>query len=217
MSDSFFSKRFFIPCVNIFIFKKVNYLSFFLHFNYNYIYHYLYYCFHYYSNSSSLKFYVHDSLDIETSFMLKSFFTFKSCTFISFFNLNRSILNGDLRTFFLINSLHYSFFYSDIFFIIGSSLRKELPIINLKLRKISVKKNIFLYYLGNQTDFNYKILHFDFLNKSFFLSFFFCHNLVCKFFLKYSCPTFFFLNFNYLSFFTYLYTFFNLIDFLSLH
>jgi hypothetical protein len=177
MSDGFFSKRFFIPCVNIFIFKKTSYLSFFLYFNYNHVYHYLYFCFHYYSNPIFLKFYIHDSLDVETSFMLKSFFTFKSCTFISFFNLNRSILNSDLRTFFLINSLHYSFFYSDIFFIIGSSLRKELPVINLKLRKISIKKNVLLYYLGNHSDFKYKILQFDFLNKFCLCSCFFCRNL----------------------------------------
>ena len=216
MSDGFFLKRLFIPCVKIFLFKKISYLSFFLHFNYSHIYHYLYYCFSYYFSSSSFKFYIGDGLDLETSFMLKYFFTFKSCSFISFSFLNRNLLNSDLRTFFLINSLSYSFFYSDIFFIIGNSLRKELPIINLKLKKISTKKNLLLYYLGSYTDFNCKVLHFDFLNKSFFLSFFFCHTVICKLFLKYSHPLFFFLNFNFLTFFTYLFTFFNLIDFISL-
>lgn len=217
MLDGFVLKRLFIPCINILFFKNNNFNNILFYFNFNNIYNYIYYCFLYYYNSDDFKFYIGDTLDLETIFIFKSFFSFKSCTFINFNNINRNILNSDLRSYFLINTLNFNLYFSTIFFIFGSSLRKELPILNIKLKNFVTKFNFPLVYIGSSTDFSYKILHFDFINKNFIYNFFFCKSISCRYLIKYSFPTFFFLNFNYLTIFIYLFNFLNLLDFIDLN
>ena len=77
MLDGFVLKRLFIPCINILFFKNNNFNNILFYFNFNNIYNYIYYCFLYYYNSDDFKFYIGDTLDLETIFIFKSFFSFK--------------------------------------------------------------------------------------------------------------------------------------------
>jgi NADH-quinone oxidoreductase subunit G len=215
MLDGFFLKRLYVPCLRVTLHKHPHYYNVLFYFNYYNVYSYIHYCFMYYYSSNNYLFYVGDLLDLETLFTFKSFLNFKSFKFVSFQNLNRNILNSDLRFYFLINSFVFNLYYSNIFFIIGNSLRKELPILSIKLKNFVSKNSISLIYIGNSSDFNYKIFHFDFLNKTFLYNFFFCKNIFCKFFIKHNFPSFFFLNFNFLNIFLYLFYFFNLLDFVE--
>jgi NADH-quinone oxidoreductase subunit G len=217
MLDGFFLKRFYLPSLRIILFKYFYYFNILFYFNFFNIYNYIYYCFLFYYKNNNYLFYIGDLLDLETIFIFKSFINFKSFKFISFANINRNILNSDLRFNFLINTFIFNLYFSNIFFILGNSLRKELPILNIKLKNFIFKNKSFLLYLGNSSDFNYKIFHLDFITDNFILNFFFCQNLFCKFFLKYNFPSFFFLNFNFLNLFLYLFYFFNLLDFIAFY
>lgn len=95
-------------------------------------------------------------LDIETLFMLRTF-----SNKLGFNNVFSSInnLSIDFREYYSFNTTLNSLNFSDVCLLIGTNLRLELPLLNLRVRNLFLKKGTLVYSLGYYSNFNFYIKH----------------------------------------------------------
>lgn len=92
-------------------------------------------------------------VDIETSIMLKDL----SNSYGNFtFFFNNKIINNDLRENYLININLKDLKRVDLIILLNINLREELPIINARLRRIILKKNLILVTFGCNHNLTYR-------------------------------------------------------------
>jgi NADH-quinone oxidoreductase subunit G len=92
-----------------------------------------------------------DSVDLETLFLAKSFLNKKGYSYITSY-LNSEFLNLDFRYNYLGDS---SIDFSEgIIVLLGSDLRKELPLLNIKLRKLVLDNKIKIITINSNNNFN---------------------------------------------------------------
>lgn len=142
-----------------------------------------------------------------------STYTLKSLSLISGINqLNiESNFNMDLRKYYLFNNSIKSMEINNVFLIVGTNLKVDSPILNLKLRTLKYKynKKINICYIGQKVTLNYPLIHLG-MTMNTLINLFLGKSFYCKLLNIYS---------NIVCFFSILfnknYTFFNFIDKLS--
>ena len=73
-------------------------------------------------------------------------------------NPNENI-NADFQEFYTLNSDLLNFKGKKVFLLIGTNLRLENPILNIKLKKLSNNNNVLIGYIGSRYDFNINFVH----------------------------------------------------------
>lgn len=86
--------------------------------------------------------------------MLKDFANFRGNCYVN--NIN---IPFDLRKNYLFNLNLDNIIGNKIIIIVGSNLRFENPILNLKIKKLSLKNNILLSYIGSSFNSTYNMYH----------------------------------------------------------
>ena len=113
-------------------------------------------------DSSNVKSIIGDLTDLNSLFLLKNNlnkFGISNIHYESFLNNLNFKINSDLTTNFLFNNTLKSIEESDLCLIIGSNIRKEGSILNIHLINRLKKGNFKMAYIGNKTNFTYKIKH----------------------------------------------------------
>lgn len=73
--------------------------------------------------------------------------------------INNDKINSDLQTFYTINSNLFKSKGQKIFILIGTNLRLENPILNIKLKKLSQKNSVLVAYIGPKYNYNINLIH----------------------------------------------------------
>lgn len=102
-----------------------------------------------------VKSYLGNYLDLETVYLVKRFSHSLGNNYF-----NKSIINKfSDTTFYLFNTPLLDLNKSDICLLVDLNLRLQLPILNSKIRQLSIKNNIPVYVLGYFSNFNYYAKH----------------------------------------------------------
>lgn len=133
-----------------------------------------------FSNYNFIHLYIGDSIDLYSSFLLKYWIDSTSNIIYSYFD---DYTDNSLKNNFILSSPLNEFLQFSNFLILQLDLKKNISILNAKLKKIKWKyqDNINIYYLGSNNKFNYKYKHIG-LSNIVLLSIlkgkhFFCNNL----------------------------------------
>ena len=144
--------------------------------------------------------------DAQSLFMLKEF-----NNFFGIVNNNSDIIvNNDLRQNYLVKFKKVELLKSNLVILVGTNLRLESPLMNLRLRKLFLKKKIFITSFGSTVNLTYNVKHLG-LNIKNFINFVEGKSYFCNFFLRSNNPVVFVGNNNSNNFFNVL----NLLMFLK--
>jgi NADH-quinone oxidoreductase subunit G len=99
-------------------------------------------------------------LDLFSTFMLKHF-----ASSLGVSNINAQTI--DLRYKYIFNDRISNIEYTDIFFILGTNLKKEAPLINIRIRKAQTLNGATVIYIGGCVEYSYGIRHIGITNSSF--------------------------------------------------
>lgn len=108
-------------------------------------------------NSSTFPFrsFIGNFVDIETTYMIKRFSNLLASTYFTSFN----IPNPSNSTYYSFNTPLNLLSNSDLCLLVGLNLRLQLPILNSKIRQLSIKNNTPVYVVGYFSNFNYYVKH----------------------------------------------------------
>lgn len=104
-----------------------------------------------------LRGFVGEHLDIETIYMLKRFFTLNGSSFL--FNGNSVKNESDFTNYYSFNTHLSKLSESDICLLVDVNLRIDLPLLNSRIRQLSVKRMLPVYVLGFYSNYNYSVKH----------------------------------------------------------
>lgn len=96
--------------------------------------------------------------DIEHFISLNKFVSNLSENFSLSINSYQKI-NGDLQEYYTINSNLLSISSPKVYIFIGTNLRLENPVLNIRFRKLSFDKNALIGYIGCYSDYNLNLIH----------------------------------------------------------
>lgn len=72
---------------------------------------------------------------------------------------NFAKLNADLQEYYTIKSNIFHNIGNKVYILVGLNLRLENPVLNIKLRRLSLNSNILIAYIGSKYDYNINLLH----------------------------------------------------------
>ncbi len=100
-------------------------------------------------------------IDIENIISIKKFLKYLSYSSDHFnISINNSIpLNADFQEYYNIRNNIFNITGQKVFLLIGINLRLENPILNIKLKKISINSNILIGYIGSHSNYNINCIH----------------------------------------------------------
>jgi NADH dehydrogenase/NADH:ubiquinone oxidoreductase subunit G len=104
-----------------------------------------------------LRGFVGQHLDIETVYMLKRFFTLNGSSFL--FNTGYAKNNSDFSRYYSFNTPLVKLAEADICLLVDVNLRIDLPLLNSRIKQLSVKKMLSVYVIGFYSNYNYFVKH----------------------------------------------------------
>jgi NADH-quinone oxidoreductase subunit G len=93
--------------------------------------------------------------DLETIAALKAFSKKKPNVIIN----NQLSKNSDLQNYFLKPEETTNIFGQKVFILVGINLRIENPILNIRMRKLSLLNSVLIAFIGSQHDYNFNSIH----------------------------------------------------------